>query len=268
MLTYSPAVFDVPDEASAKWIILTPEGRSTEERWAVETPGLAVLALAALGLSSNSLVLDYGCGIGRLSKALIERVGCRVVGVDISAQMRAMAPDYVASDLFEVISREELLNRPAQFDAALAIWVLQHCHQPVNDCEFIRRSLKPDGRLMVVNNYHRAVPTVERPWVNDGFDVAAHLASVFQERERGDLPGSLIGEALSATTFWAPIRSGSRGEPSAYASFETPRASSLAAPFAARRSPFQNPRFDQRRCFHHSLDGVRTPLFTVAIRPV
>ena len=42
-LTYNPAIFDVPDIATAKRIILTPEGVPTELRWQVETPYVAEL---------------------------------------------------------------------------------------------------------------------------------------------------------------------------------------------------------------------------------
>jgi len=201
--TYSPALFDVADEAAARRIILTPEGRSTEARWETETPALASLAGAVLRLGPDSRVLDYGCGIGRLPRALIERFGCRVTGVDISARMRALAPDYVRSDRFEVITPAALFDwGEGAFDAALAIWVLQHCHKPEADSGLIRRALKTGGRLLVVNNFHRAVPVVEKTWANDGFDVAAHLAATFTELERGDLPASMLGETLARLTFW------------------------------------------------------------------
>lgn len=200
--TYTPAIFDVPDEATAKRIILTPEGRSTAERWQTETPGLAALAVATLRIGPQSHVVDYGCGIGRMSKALIERTGCRGTGVDISPRMREMAPDYVQSPRFEAIAREEFLERGPNHDAALAIWVLQHCQTPAADCEVIRRSLRPEGRLLVVNNHHRAVPVAGRAWVNDGFDLAAHLESAFVRSDGGALPAALIGETLAPTTFW------------------------------------------------------------------
>ena len=41
--------------------------------------------LDQLKLTSDSWVLDYGCGVGRLAKVMIEHYGCRVVGVDISS---------------------------------------------------------------------------------------------------------------------------------------------------------------------------------------
>jgi cyclopropane fatty-acyl-phospholipid synthase-like methyltransferase len=36
-------------------------------------------------LNKDSLVLDYGCGVGRISKMIIDDIGCRIAGVDISA---------------------------------------------------------------------------------------------------------------------------------------------------------------------------------------
>ena len=88
---YAPGIFETPDLVSAQAIILTPEpGTTTEERWRVETPYLAAQMAEHLDLNINSLVLDYGCGIGRLSKALIERTGCFVIGIDIAQRMREM----------------------------------------------------------------------------------------------------------------------------------------------------------------------------------
>lgn len=202
MLTYNPTMFDAPDQATARRIILTPDGRSTADRWRTETPGLTALAGATLGLRAESVVLDYGCGIGRMAKAMIERFGCRVVGTDISPNMRGLAKDYVNSALFTCVSREELLELEISFDAAVAIWVLQHCHHPDVDCEIINRKLSGQGRLLVVNNFHRAVPVVEQTWANDGFDVVDHLAKAFREIERGELPAEMLGQVLASQTFW------------------------------------------------------------------
>ena len=51
-------------------------------------------------LGPNDVVLDYGCGIGRMAKELILRHNCRVIGVDISPNMRALSVQYVNSDNF------------------------------------------------------------------------------------------------------------------------------------------------------------------------
>jgi cyclopropane fatty-acyl-phospholipid synthase-like methyltransferase len=81
---YFPAVFDVADMQRAKEIILTQEGpgADTETRWAEETPYVLELIREAFELQSEMVVLDYGCGIGRMARAMIEATGCSVIGVD------------------------------------------------------------------------------------------------------------------------------------------------------------------------------------------
>src|SRR5580765_5259314 len=126
---YNPSVYDVNDITRAKEIILTPSGKlTTNDRWKIETPYLLSLIEQIFDLNAQSVVLDYGCGIGRMSKALIDKYGCRVVGVDTSPGMRALAYAYVDSDRFICLPPHDLVSGCDWADAALAIWVLQHCN--------------------------------------------------------------------------------------------------------------------------------------------
>jgi len=104
-LTYDPSVFQVNDLAAAMKIILTEEDSSSDKRWKTETPYAMDLIGQYLTIDRDSLLLDYGCGIGRVAKELIARYGCRVIGTDISAQMRALAPSYVNSTDFWPVHR-------------------------------------------------------------------------------------------------------------------------------------------------------------------
>jgi cyclopropane fatty-acyl-phospholipid synthase-like methyltransferase len=120
---------------------------------------------ANLQLTAGSVVVDYGCGIGRLAKELISRYGCRVVGVDISSKSRALAERYVGSDRFLTCAPEGLDVLGAAFaDAALAVRVLQHCPHVADDLHRIKQVLKPDGRLFVANEKRRFIPT-ETGWI-------------------------------------------------------------------------------------------------------
>ncbi|HEV8094706.1 MAG TPA: hypothetical protein VGP71_03195, partial [Burkholderiales bacterium] len=66
-VVYLPSVFEKASEDDARAIILTPEdGTSTQERWAKETPFLTSDLGAFLRPSRDSLLLDYGCGLGRI----------------------------------------------------------------------------------------------------------------------------------------------------------------------------------------------------------
>jgi len=206
VLTYNPAIFRVRDMAAAKAIILTPEGgQSTDERWARETPYLTDLLGPPLGLGPEHLVVDFGCGVGRMAKALIERYGCRVLGVDFSQDMRALAPAYVASGRFSAVSGEvfgHMVDNGLRVDAAISVWVLQHCLAVAEEAALLRRSLKPGGRLGVVNTLGRVVPVVEQTWASDGVDVRTLLGETFTTAADGSLDPAFVGDAIAAGCFW------------------------------------------------------------------
>jgi SAM-dependent methyltransferase len=207
-VTYNPRIFDVVSEAQARSIILTPEGGClSHQRWETETPYLINLILSKVRLTEDSFVLDYGCGIGRLARELISRTGCRVVGVDISPSMRGLASPYVYDDFFFSCSPamlDILVNRnKMRFDLAISVWVLQHCFEPQDDLNLIYKSLVLDGKLFVVNNERRVVPTLERGWVDDGIDIKGLIKKMkLIEQEAGALDPEIIPKSLVEGTFW------------------------------------------------------------------
>lgn len=209
-VTYNPLVFEQSDLDLAKAIILTPEdGRDPEQRWRLETPYLAGLIGEQLALAPGRLVLDYGCGIGRMAKALIERYDVKVLGVDISQAMRTHAPAYVASPAFSVVSNDvfaALVRQGLKVDAAVAIWVLQHCPRPAEDIVQIRTALPDGGPLFVLNNHHRAVPTLEVGWADDQVSVRELLGEGFVEAAAGAPDGQALGTMVAAQTFWGLYR--------------------------------------------------------------
>ena len=204
--TYDPRVFFVNDIPSAMRIILTPEGTTTENRWRIETPYVADLIAKSIEITADTILIDYGCGIGRLAKELIARHGCRVIGVDISPSMRALAVIYVQSDRFSCCAPtmlDALIDRGFRSDAAISVWVLQHCADPAEDVTRLRRVIKPQGRLFVLNNDLRAVPTVERGWFNDGIDIKTMLSSEFALIESDRPMLDRTSKPIARTTFWA-----------------------------------------------------------------
>jgi ubiquinone/menaquinone biosynthesis C-methylase UbiE len=143
--------------------------------------------ILSVNIDKHSLVLDYGCGVGRIAKELINRTGCTVIGVDISSGMRGFAASYVDDDRFFACSPSslELISNDIKFDAAIAVWTLQHCLEPEEDLHAIRFSLYPGGRMFVVNNITRVVPTIERGWVNDGIDTRTDQESWLPRAGKG-----------------------------------------------------------------------------------
>lgn len=181
-LTYNPKIFDVSNIAEAQHIILTPEpGLTVEERWRSETPYLVEQIMRLAGpILGGTRVLDYGCGIGRLSKALIEATGCLVIGIDQSTSMRALAAHYVNDARFMACHPVLMPALDLRCDVAISVWTLQHCLKPAEDIANIRSALRERGRLFVLNMSGRAVPTSEQGWVNDGVDVQQILRTAFE----------------------------------------------------------------------------------------
>jgi len=208
--TYDPGIFDVNNIDEAKQIILTPEGMSSEERWERETPYLVDLLAEHITLDKSSLVIDYGCGIGRLSKALIDRFGCRVVGVDISVSMRGFAHAYVNSDRFfscaPIWLRFFAPSPLWRADVAISVWTLQHCLEPSEDIAIIKGSLGEGGKIFVVNNNQRVVPTRECGWLDDKKDISALLNTSFHQLARGMLDVRIVAQELANCTSWATYR--------------------------------------------------------------
>jgi SAM-dependent methyltransferase len=207
--TYTPSVFDVRDVDEARRIILTPEaGTTTDERWTRETPWMAARILERFPLDARHVVLDFGCGLGRLAKALIDASGCAVVGVDVSNSMRQLAPGYVASPRFAAVAPPMLdlmIARGFRFELALSIWVLQHVARPEQDIARLRDALRAGGGVFVANNHRRAVPT-DRGWAHDGIDVASLLAAQFTRTWQGVLPPDVGGDVLPDASFLAAYR--------------------------------------------------------------
>jgi 2-polyprenyl-3-methyl-5-hydroxy-6-metoxy-1,4-benzoquinol methylase len=202
-VTYDPSIFDIETVDEAVRIIVTPEaGLTSQHRWDVETRYL--MTLIERWLKPKSDVLDYGCGIGRLAKPLIEKHGCRVIGVDISPNMRALAASCVDSNEFAALPPQFIYRLAgSSFNFALAVWTLQHVLDPRRVISEIQTMLCDGGKLFVVNNIGRVVPTTGG-WINDGIDIRAVLKDQLTELEHGKLEGDDVAPGtFRDNTFWA-----------------------------------------------------------------
>lgn len=219
MALYHPSVFEASNIEEAKAIILTDEGRdgNVAAGWELETPYVLDLIDQAFALRSDMTVLDHGCGIGRMARPMIERSGCQVVGVDTSQAMRRLATEYVQPDRFLAMSPQQfdgLVRAGLRVDAAISIWVLQHCFDPAAEVERFRRSLTGNGRVFMLNMPIRAVPVVCSPytnnsgftWASNGLDVAGLLRENFNVSAEGTLDMSRVPHVGDAGAFWMDLR--------------------------------------------------------------
>lgn len=114
-------------------------------------------------LGANQAIVDYGGGIGRISRAVLENSGSRVILVDRSPEMRDHAIRYVPKKLvrdgrFTILSDEEFLQKipdiKGKIDLILFIEALQHIPEPILEDLFPRMitTLSADGRIFVLGN--------------------------------------------------------------------------------------------------------------------
>lgn len=109
-------------------------GIPMDVRYREETPVFAekiyelCRSITFLNPGENYMILDYGCGVGRIAKALIEKSRCYVYGVDDSFEMRELAQRNIKSKDFVALKPQDITmqNIGAPFDLCYLVYVLQH----------------------------------------------------------------------------------------------------------------------------------------------
>ncbi len=201
---YWPEKFSVSDIEEAKDLILTAQGGLTsDERWTRETLPQVELLREQFHITEQSVLLDFGAGIGRVAKELIEQTGCCVIGVDISAKMRTLghaycdSPNYLACS---VKGLKSLLSNGLRADFAYSVWVLQHSVDPWGDMRLLFDSLADGGGLYVLNLTYSVLP-IEDGWNFEALDLRPLLEEQSTEFRYPDPPDGLIVEALKEDAF-------------------------------------------------------------------
>jgi SAM-dependent methyltransferase len=187
-------------------------GYTMEERWKEETPLFKDIIIDQL--KGNEVVLDYGCGVGRLAKELLlELPMLEIVGVDTSAEMRKLAEEYVGSDRFSTKSPEELGND--KFDFTYCVYVLQHISPEFID-NAIKQVAESSDNLLLVNSVARMYASPQG-FVNDGYDVLGEVAKYFGKAEWAIPPYDLINNPLIRKMFMGSVLAGEEGNTEHYA---------------------------------------------------
>ena len=113
-------------------------------------------AIGLLAPQAGEMILDVGTGPGEPAISIARRVvpGGRVVGVDLSERMVALAVDAarsqeVANLSFDVMDSSRLDFPPSTFDAAVSCFGFQIFTDPDASARELVRVLKPHGRAVV-----------------------------------------------------------------------------------------------------------------------
>lgn len=185
-MEYLKQVFYPKSLEHAKDICLTPDGR-VPQKFTKETMFLLDFILKENLANNYSKVADFGCGVGRMSKALIQRLGCPVTGFDISEPMLGWANEFVLSRIFTpvVYSKGMEKTEDMNFDLVMAVFVLQHSEHPIEDIRFIHSILNKGGKFILMNEEKRFIPTGMDEtrnvvWSDDGINVEEEVSKKFK----------------------------------------------------------------------------------------
>jgi SAM-dependent methyltransferase len=131
--------------------------------------------LDALDLSADLTLLDVGCGVGGPARTAAARHGCRVTGIDLSADFvgvaRSLTDRVGLSSLarFDVGSATELAYPDGSFDRAMLNHVGMNMPDKARVFAEVRRVL-PEGGLFAVHEQMRIGEgelTFPMPWADD-----------------------------------------------------------------------------------------------------
>jgi arsenite methyltransferase len=110
-----------------------------------------------LGIAEGARVLDVGCGTGRLTHWIAERVGTKgvVTGIDPLEERIQIARSHGGAVRFGVGQAEDLGGfEDASFDAVCMSSVLHWVAEKARALDEVRRVLRPGGRLGVTTSPH------------------------------------------------------------------------------------------------------------------
>lgn len=160
-------------------------GFTIQQRWETETPAFAKAILRHA--HNGATILDYGCGVGRIAKAVLRLdtggIITRLVGVDASEHMLNQARQHVADSRFVACKPGELGKHV--FDMAYLVYVLQHVPAISirNVLARIHYHLKEDGALVYCSSDYRMAIRYDAPQFFDdrilGVDLRAEVSKLF-----------------------------------------------------------------------------------------
>ena len=143
-MTTAPAV----DRTDARSAAALDYDRWFEQQWgsyafAVESAAI----VRAAGATGDSLVLDAGCGTGRLTTPLA-KLRVTPIGVDVDPNMLSIAARRLPGRCLRA-TIEHLPFPNATFDLAIAVTVLEFVADPTAAVAELVRVTRPGGRIVI-----------------------------------------------------------------------------------------------------------------------
>lgn len=156
-----------------------------------------LLGLLGTAVRPGDTVVDVGCGVGRLTRAALERGAGRVIGVDVSGEMvrraRELNADLPAAEFHHGDGRRLTGVPDAIADACISHVVFQHIPDPAITLGYVRemgRVLRPGGwaAFQVSND-----PSIHRP---QSSGLAGAVRRLLGREPRGRADAAWLGSAI------------------------------------------------------------------------
>ncbi len=180
-----------------QWEYASEERQATRDaiyRQLVEGDNAEDVAFAAVAEERPQTVLDVGAGAGEFAERVMRELGARVLAVDLSARMVALAVERGVEA--QIGDAQELPFADGSFDLVCANWVLYHVEDLGRGLAELARVLRPGGLLVAATQGRGHLMDLWEllgdPWepelsfddVNGGPALLEHFDSV--EVRRGD----------------------------------------------------------------------------------
>jgi len=122
-------------------------------------------AIRLLDIRRGSQILEVGIGTG-LNLPLYPP-NCRIVGIDLSEEMLEKAQEKVAelalgNVILKAMDATVMDFGADEFDAAVATYTISAVPDPVGVLREMRRVVKPDGNIVLLNHFRSQRPVVGR----------------------------------------------------------------------------------------------------------
>jgi demethylmenaquinone methyltransferase/2-methoxy-6-polyprenyl-1,4-benzoquinol methylase len=129
----------------------------TYDRWSAvlsfgQDPRWRRFLVSRVDAGPGNTVLDVAAGTGLVTRELIRRKGCRVVALDQSAEMLAVARDRTRGLDVEIVEgrAEQLPFDDASFDALTFTYLLRYVTEPAATLRELARVVKPHGTVAML----------------------------------------------------------------------------------------------------------------------
>jgi SAM-dependent methyltransferase len=119
-------------------------------------------AMRELRLRGGERIVDFGCGLAQLTRAMARTAGVRAVGIERSPEQLAEAARQARADgeehLVDLRRGEAEAGVPrdeeGSFDVAHARFVLEHVRDPLAVVRAMARAVRPGGRIVLQDDDH------------------------------------------------------------------------------------------------------------------